>query len=218
MKIFIDIETVPCVEVIDHAPESLVRAFLKRFDDPNKTARELWREKAGLFAEYGKIVCVSMGYVADGKITVKSFAGENEHTILFDVSNALDKATGLVAHNGKDFDYPFLCRRMIVNGIKLPAILQIQNLKPWEIKLEDTLEMWKFGQFNHRAGLAVLCELFGLPSPKAGMDGSQVQDVYYIEKSHTKIADYCEGDVRALINVYRKMQYVEPILQTLETV
>jgi predicted PolB exonuclease-like 3'-5' exonuclease len=213
MRLFIDIETVPRYEDPENHPEFL-ELFKSKFKSELKEGvhwQEVYSLKAGLNAEFGKIVCVSIGYVVDGKITIKSFYDEDERPLLIAVSSALNKATSLVAHNGKEFDYPWLCRRMIVNGIKLPGILQIQNLKPWEIHLEDTVDLWRFGQFNHRASLACMCYLFGLPSPKSGMDGSQVAEVFYKEKDLEKIATYCEGDITALINVYRKMQYQETI-------
>lgn len=218
MKVFIDIETVPQYESFSTADLVTKELFDKKFSyelsnqpayvlEKERTLNDHYRDKAGLFAEFGKIVCVSMGYVSNDSIKTQSFYGENENDVLVRAASAIEKASGLVAHNGKDFDYPWLCRRMMANGIILPTLLQIQNLKPWEIKLEDTMEMWKFGQFQHRASLALLCNLFGLPSPKNGMDGSKVAEVFYQEKDYKKIAEYCEGDVIALINVYRKMNY-----------
>lgn len=219
MKLFIDIETVPIVETFDGLNEELALCYQRKFghelenNSPGKfdCFEDHYLNKAALFAEFGKIVCVSMGYVANDKISVKSFYGDDEKRILTDTILTFEKASGLVAHNGKDFDYPWLCRRMMINGLRLPSLLQIQNLKPWEIKLEDTSEMWKFGQFQHRSSLSLMCNVFGLPSPKKGMDGSQVSEVFYREKNWKKIADYCEGDVVALINVYRKMFYYEPL-------
>lgn len=212
MKLFIDIETVPrhFDTLTDQTPDFII--FKKKFRSEVKDMTapeifELYQEKAALFAEFNQIVCVSIGYVSGDEIKVKSFCSDSEFNILTDVSAAIQKATSLVAHNGKEFDYPVLCRRMIVNGVPLPALLQIQNLKPWEIKLEDTLEMWKFGQFGHRASLESLCNLFEIESPKGDMDGSMVAHVFHVEKDFKMIADYCEGDVRALINVYRTMQY-----------
>lgn len=212
MKLFIDIETVPrYFSKIAHEIRDF-ELFKKKFKAETKDMTttetcELYLEKAALFAEFNQICCASVGYVSGEEIKLKSFYGNSEFQILTDVSAAIQKATSLVAHNGKEFDYPILCRRMIVNGVPLPSLLQIQNLKPWEIKLEDTLEMWKFGQFGHRASLESLCNLFEIESPKGDMDGSMVAQVFHIEKDFKKIADYCEGDVKALINVYRTMQY-----------
>lgn len=212
MKVFIDIETVPrhFTMIAHENPDFYL--FKNKFRSETKDMSvtqicELYLEKAALFAEFGKIVCVSMGYVQNEKIVLKSFCSDDEKQILSNVAMNIDKASSLVAHNGKDFDYPWLCRRMITHGVPLPALLQIQNLKPWEIRLEDTVDMWKFGQFSHKASLALMCSLFGLPSPKDGMDGSKVAEVFYVEKDYQKIASYCEGDVAALINVYRKMNY-----------
>lgn len=204
MKLFIDIETVPV-----NSPDLLElfkKKFAREFNSEDDTWENFYSNKAALFAEFGKIVCVSMGFVVIDKINLKSFCSDNEKQILEDVSKSIDKATSLVAHNGKDFDYPLLCRRMIINGVRLPSLLQIQNLKPWEIKLEDTIEMWKFGQFNHKASLALMCELLGVKSPKGDMDGSKVAETFN-KCDFKKIESYCEGDVVALINVYRKLNY-----------
>lgn len=212
MKLFIDIETVPAYwSLIAHEiPDFYI--FKKKFKTDTEKMMvseicQLYMDKAALYAEFGKVVCVSMGYVQGEEIKLKSFFGDSELQILTDTANAFQKATSLVAHNGKDFDYPFLCRRMIVNGVPLPDLLKIQNLKPWEIKLEDTMEMWRFGQFGHRASLDSLCNVLEVPSPKEGMDGSHVARVFYEDKDYQKIATYCEGDVTALINVYRTMNY-----------
>lgn len=203
MKLFIDIETIP--KVVKAVPDTYIKKFIHKFDS-EQTIGEHYNSNAALYAEFGCVVCVSMAYISDNTIAFKSFCGANERDILTSTSQALSKATGLVAHNGIDFDYPFLCRRMIVNGVPLPSILQIQNLKPWEIKLEDTVAMWKFGQFGHKVSLALMCELFGIPSPKSDMDGSQVADEFHAG-NFDRISKYCEGDVRALVNVYRKMNY-----------
>lgn len=198
MKIFIDIETVPAIT------DKLVELFTNRYKDKPDYKYE---EKAAFFAEFGKIVCVSMGKITkEEKIILKSICHTDERYLLEGVASTLQNATALVAHNGKDFDYPFLCRRMIVNEIPLPNVLQIQNLKPWEIPLEDTIDMWKFGQFNHKVSLALMCELFNIPTPKADMDGSKVAEVFKAG-DYDRLVKYCEGDVISLINVYRKLNY-----------
>lgn len=208
MKLFIDIETVPRHEDFNHMPPELRACYEKKFSheaDDLLGIENHYSNKAGLFAEFGKIVCVSMGYLKDGQPRLTSCCSDNEYQILKDTADMIDKFSGLVAHNGKDFDYPWLCRRMIVNAIPLPGLLRIQNLKPWEIKLEDTVEMWKFGQFNHRASLATMCALFGIDSPKDGMDGSGVFERYKAG-DFDGIAKYCEGDVRALMQVYSRLR------------
>jgi hypothetical protein len=229
MKIFIDIETVPsCAIRQDYTvdmDEETTELYLRRFKSPIrelslvKSVSEMealdrhYIENAALYAEFGKVACVSMAYIHEGQITMKSFCSGDERKDLEAVSVALNKATTLVAHNGKDFDYPFLCRRMIALGIPLPGVLQIQNKKPWDIPLEDTMDMWRFGQFKHSVSLATLCKVFGLQSPKQNMSGDSVWMKYYIAKDLHAIEDYCAGDVVALVNVYRKMQYLEPILK-----
>ncbi|HYF69123.1 MAG TPA: ribonuclease H-like domain-containing protein [Ohtaekwangia sp.] len=212
MKLFLDIETVPnYYSTVAHEIKDF-EIFRKKFksDVANLTVPEicqLYLERAALYAEFGRVVCVSLGYVSGEEIKLKSFCGDSEFQILTDTASALQKATSIVAHNGKDFDYPFLCRRMIVNAVPLPDLLRIQNLKPWEIKLEDTIEMWKFGQFSYKASLESLCNLFEIPSPKTDMSGADVAHVFYVDKDYERISKYCEGDVSALINVYRTMQY-----------
>lgn len=219
MKLFIDLETVRSLE--DPTYNDLVKyGFVKKFTrDGEKTPStphewvDLYIKKAALFAEFGKIICVSMGYVTEeNQIVMKSIYGHNEKEILTELSGVLHKAKHLVGHNAMNFDFPWLCRRMVVHQIPIPSVLDVMNKKPWEMTtLSDTAKMWQFGQFNHYTSLATLCELFGIPSPKEGMDGSEVDAVYYIEKNIEKIKTYCEGDVKSLINVYRVMDYL-PII------
>lgn len=213
MRLFIDIETVPEWESFDDLTDQAQDIYMKKFSHEFEgiEVSEHYSNKAALFAEWGKIVCVSCGYESTAGVVLKSFCRDNEHQILTDLFGVIEKADALASHNGKNFDYPFLCRRMIINGVQLPRLLQIQNLKPWEIRLEDTMEMWKFGQFNASISLASLCNALGIQSPKGDMDGGDVSRVFYVEKDYGRIAKYCEGDVLALINCYRRMNY-QPIL------
>lgn len=214
MRIFIDIETVAIP--VDNVPETYIKRFSHKLAT-DQTIEEHYIANAALYAEFGRIVCVSLGFVhEESSIRLKSFCSDNEQELLVAVAVTLLNATTLVAHNGIDFDYPFLCRRMIINKVNLPPVLQIQGLKPWEIKLEDTVQMWKFGQFGHKVSLALMCDLFGLPSPKADMDGSRVADEFHA-CNYDRIARYCEGDVRSLVNVYRMLNSQEPILETPKT-
>jgi predicted PolB exonuclease-like 3'-5' exonuclease len=213
MKLFVDIETVPQYKDFHEMPEHLKLCYEKKFGHelennvPGKydCFEDHYNAKAALFAEFGKIVCVSMGYLNGNDIRLTSFCSEDEIDILKQTAAMIDKFDGLVAHNGKDFDYPWLCRRMLVNAVPLPSLLRIQNLKPWEIRLEDTVEMWKFGQFSHRVSLAMMCHLFGIPSPKQDTDGSGVWEMYKA-KDFAAITKYCEGDVAALIKVYNRLK------------
>jgi 3'-5' exonuclease len=219
MRIYLDIETVKGLEnpTIDQLEKNgFVRKFTREFQNKDLTAEDwikLYHERAALYAEFGKIVCVSMGYVNEAEqIVLKSFASTDERALLEGVAITLNKTTSLVAHNGLNFDYPWLCRRMIINGVRIPDVLDTRGKKPWEISLLDTAKDWQFNQWNYHVSLSTLCELLGLPSPKAGMDGSQVGDVYYNEKDLEKIKNYCEGDIVALINVHRVMNYQQPII------
>lgn len=208
-KLFIDIETVRSHDTFESLPKEMRDAYKKKFmretDDLVMPIEKHYEDKAGLFAEFGKIVCVSMGYLDGTDIRLTSFCSDNEIEILKQTASAIQKADGLVAHNGKDFDYPWLCRRMLIKAVPLPSLLRIQNLKPWEIKLEDTVEMWRFGQFSHKVSLAVMCHLFGIPSPKQNGDGSGVWDMYKA-KDFESIAKYCEGDVIALVKLYQRLK------------
>jgi 3'-5' exonuclease len=144
-----------------------------------------------------------------GKFSVSTIAHENEAQVLKQFSALLtDKFNttnhALCAHNGKEFDFPFLCRRFIINNMPLPGILRIQGLKPWEVKHIDTLDLWKFGDYKHYTSLNLLAHVFGIPSPKDSMDGSMVAKTFYEEKDLKKIAEYCTKDVITLARVYRR--------------
>jgi DNA polymerase elongation subunit (family B) len=114
------------------------------------------------------------------------------------------KDLSLCAHNGKEFDFPYLSRRMMVNGISLPAVLDNAGKKPWEVKFVDTLELWKFGDYKHYTSLELLAYLFGIPTPKDDIDGSMVAGIYYQEKDLPRIARYCEKDVLTIIRLLLK--------------
>ncbi len=231
---YIDIETVPAFKSFDDADERTQELFKKKmrvdmieweseqsFMSPDIRTpeivklRHLYSERAGLFAEFNKIVCISLGTVLQGNpesIYIKSFAGDNEVDILTALSAALKNSYQMCAHFGKGFDYPVLCRKYVIHQIPIPQILNISGLKPWEVPLHDTQDMWKFGDMRHTASLDLLAHCFGLPSPKEEMDGSEVGHYYYnVPDGLKKIVEYCERDVKTLINVHRKMNYL-PIL------
>jgi DNA polymerase elongation subunit (family B) len=147
-------------------------------------------------------------------IRVKSFAHDDEHTLLSQFKRLLDdhyKNAILCGHNAKEFDFPYICRRMLINGISLPLALDIAGKKPWEIRHLDTMELWKFGDYKAYTGLALLCHVFGIPTPKDDITGADVARVYYEDKDLERIAVYCEKDVIALIQVYLKM-HLEPLV------
>ena len=216
--LFFDIETVPLTYEFKDLEERAQglwdrkTRFLQQRD--NLSPDELY-EKAGIYAEFGKVVCISMGFVlqkeGETQIRVKSIANENEKILLqeyIDLLNSYYDSPDFLfcAHNGKEFDIPFLCRRILINGLKLPFILNVSGKKPWEIKHLDTMELWKFGDFKNYTSLDLLTYIFNIPTPKDDMDGSQVAKVFYEEKNLDRIIHYCEKDVIATIQLFRKYQ------------
>ena len=216
--LFFDIETVPLTYEFKDLEERAQglwdrkTRFLQERD--NLSPDELY-EKAGIYAEFGKVVCISMGFVlqkeGETQIRVKSIANENEKILLqeyIDLLNSYYNSPDFLfcAHNGKEFDIPFLCRRILINGLKLPFILNVAGKKPWEIKHLDTMELWKFGDFKNYTSLDLLTYIFNIPTPKDDMEGSQVAKVFYEEKNLDRIIHYCEKDVIATIQLFRKYQ------------
>ncbi|MFC2110301.1 3'-5' exonuclease, partial [Bacteroidota bacterium] len=168
-------------------------------------------ERAGIWAEFGKIVCISVGYFVNSKVEVsfrvKSFYGDDEAKLLSEFKELLDNHFSrpqhlLCGHNGKEFDFPFIARRMIVNRINLPQKLNLFGKKPWEVPHLDTLELWKFGDYKHYTSLKLLTNLLEIPSPKEDIDGSQVAEVYYKNKDLKRIANYCEKDTIAVAQLF----------------
>ncbi len=217
--LFLDVETVPQVYDFKAVPERAKYLFnekVKNQVNEEVTVEQLYRQRGGILAEFGKIICISVGYIQkiddEYKLRLKSFYGDDEKKILEDFSALLNKSFKnekedvLCAHNGKEFDFPYLCRRMLVNGIKIPKILQIMGKKPWEIKHIDTMEMWKFGDYKAYTSLSLLCHVFNIPTPKDDITGADVARVYYEEKDLDRIRIYCEKDVIALIQLYLNMK------------
>jgi 3'-5' exonuclease len=223
--LFLDIETVGCTDHYSKLNERLKTQwarkanFLKR--EESQTDEELFHERAGIYAEFGKIVVIAIGIYIENEhgelgLRTKSFADHDEKKLLLDFKNMLEKmgpAVRLCAHNGKEFDFPYLCRRMLVNDLALPSVLNTAGKKPWEVNHLDTMEMWKFGDFKHYTSLDLLLAIFNIPSSKGVMDGSMVSKVYYQEGDLNKIAEYCVGDVVAIAQLYLKMKG-SPILKS----
>jgi len=218
--LFLDIETVPEEQNFSNLPEIKQELFAQKTQYQRKediTPEEFY-ERAGIWAEFGKIVCISVGFFDDHIETLtfrlKSFYGDDEAEILINFKNLLQKFYNkkqhvLCAHNGKEFDFPYIARRMIINKIKLPEKLNLFGKKPWEVPHLDTLEMWKFGDFKHYTSLNLLTNILGIASPKGDIDGSQVAHVYYIDKDLDRIAKYCENDTLAVAQVYLRMMNLE---------
>lgn len=217
--LFIDIETVPMTPNYSELPENYKKLWDKKsayICNEEQTAEDVY-ERAGIYAEFGKIICISAGYILEGEgsnrlIRIKSFSSENEAELLSDFSDTLNRfyrAKGqafLCAHNGKEFDFPYISRRMLINGVKLPIALNVQGLKPWETTFLDTLELWKFGDFKHYTSLELLSAIFNIPTPKGDIDGSMVADVYYKENDLARIVKYCENDVLTVARLFFKLR------------
>lgn len=212
--LFIDIETAPIAPEFGKLSENWQKLWehkMKTQLNEGETAEDLYN-RAGIYAEFGRIICISMGYISmkeNVKIyRVKSFYDENEKILIVNFFQALQQFTKagkrkLCAHNGQEFDFPYIARRAIVHGLNLPKILDIAGTKPWEIKdqLLDTLQLWKFGDYKHYTSLSLLCELFNIPTPKDDIDGSQVWKVYWEDNNLDRIVRYCEKDTLAVANL-----------------
>lgn len=202
----LDIEAVPQYPSYDDLSDewkALWNHKMKHQAKDEITPSDLYN-RAGIYAEFGKIICISAGYfVSEGgklKFRIKSFCGDNEKFLLGEFNELLDNSYNkeehlLCAHNGKEFDFPYIARRCLINGIKIPDILDISGKKPWEVKHLDTMEIWKFGDFKSYTSLNLLAEVFKIESPKADIDGSQVWSVYWIDKDLDRIKTYCQKDV-----------------------
>ncbi|MEZ4825894.1 MAG: 3'-5' exonuclease [Bacteroidia bacterium] len=223
--LFLDVETVPVVATFSELPERLKPLWEKKGlqyqkNDPEKSLPELFEQKAGIHAEFGKIVCISCGYIQfdEGQIphiTMKSYFGADELDILRSFGRMLDKYTSvkdnrrLCAHNGKEFDFPYLGRRFVIHGLPIPQALSVYGKKPWETAFIDTMELWKFGDYKAYTSLDLLSAILGIPSPKDDMDGSQVADVFWKEKDYERIKTYCEKDVLTTVQVLLRMSRQE---------
>lgn len=208
--LFLDIETVPQYSSYEEVPPIVAELWDKKsqyFRKNEESAEEVY-ERAGIWAEFGRIICISMGFVffrnEERCFRVKSFYGDDEKALLQEAAEQIqqffDKKTmaKLCAHNGKEFDFPYIARRMLINGLKLPKVLDIAGAKPWETPFIDTLELWKFGDYKHYTSLNLLTHIFNIPTPKDDIDGSMVAEVYYKEKNIQRIVVYCEKDVLAI--------------------
>ncbi|MCT4588593.1 MAG: 3'-5' exonuclease [Carboxylicivirga sp.] len=220
--LFLDIETVPqesCFENVDPDLQKMWEKKSDYFRQEEQSAADVYG-RAGIYAEFGKIVCISVGIISarGGRriFRVKSFAGDNEKVLLEDFGQMLshfarDIHKNMCGHNAKEFDFPYIARRMLINGVKLPAILDVAGKKPWEVKFLDTMDMWKFGDYKHYTSLNLLTTIFNIPSPKDDIDGSQVASVFYEEKDIDRIARYCEKDVLATAQLFLRFKGEELI-------
>lgn len=216
--LFLDIETVAETKTFQELPERKQELWKKKSaffrDAEDKTPDELY-ERAGIYAEFGKIVVISVGYFSElepePKLRITAFYGHDEKSLLQEFADLLNskhfnsKDTKLCAHNGKEFDFPYIGRRMLVQGIELPKALQLSGKKSWEIPHLDTLELWKFGDYKHYTSLDLLASIFHIESSKDDIDGSQVNSVYYEQNDLDRIMEYCKRDVSVLVQVFLRL-------------
>lgn len=221
--LFMDIETVSGVKRFENLAEKWQELWVKKIGrslPEGFSIDEYYTEKAALFAEFGKVVCISVGYYnSRGNQQVfrlKSLFGEGEREILKEFSELLfqfekhDRTWGFAGHNIREFDLPYLSRRMLINGLSIPDSMSFYNQKPWEMNIIDTMQIWRFGDFKNYTSLELLSASLGVPSPKSDINGSQVGEVFW-QGDYKRIAEYCQRDVLAVANIINRMNG-EPIL------
>lgn len=217
--IFIDIETASAQPSLEELEPTMQALWLKKAqfltEQDEKDDPQFYFERAGIYAEFGKVIAISVGILHYNEqkepcLRVKGLKSTNEKELLeyfVDLFQNYDQSKiQLCAHNGKEFDYPYLSRRMLINGIQLPFYLELSGKKPWEVQHLDTLQMWKFGDWKSYTSLELLTQIFGIPSPKGDIDGSDVNRVFYEEQDLDRISHYCNQDVVATAQVYLKMK------------
>ena len=221
--LFLDVETVPCspnFEDLDITFQTLWTEKTAWQRKEEYTPAEFYKLKAGVMAEFAKIICISVGYLFveknENHFRIKSFYGDNENQIITNFNELLNtqfnkKQHQLCAHNGKEFDFPFIARRTLINGLKLPALLDIAGKKPWEVNHLDTMELWKFGDYKHYTSIKLLAALFNIPTPKDDIDGSQVAGVYWNDKDLERIKKYCQKDTLTVAQLLLKYKGEELI-------
>ncbi|HAN39131.1 MAG TPA: 3'-5' exonuclease [Chitinophagaceae bacterium] len=222
--LFIDIETVPMAasfQALSTTWQELWFEKISKTMPENSSVEEIFIQRAGVMAEFAKIVCISTGYLQQEqnqwKLRIKSFAGDDEKKLLetfITTCNKIQQQWPLFqfcGHNIKEFDIPFLCRRMLVHGLPLPSYLYLHNAKPWEVKAVDTLHWWRFGDYKNYTSLHLLASVLGIPTSKDDITGSEVQHVYYKEQNLQRIVTYCQKDVAVVANIMLRFQE-QPLL------
>ena len=218
--LLIDIETVPQVPAFNQLTAEWQKLFSDKISKTvpeNQNIEDSYRQKAGILAEFAKVICISTGFFYADKsgnicLKMKSIYGDDEESVLNEFIELVKKFSAhnrnfkFAGHNIREFDIPFLCRRMLINNIDLPQSFQLQGAKPWEINMVDTLQWWKFGDYKNYISLHLLANVLGIPTSKNDIDGSMVQDVYYLEKDINKIVAYCQRDVVVVAQVLQKFK------------
>lgn len=220
--LIIDIETVPLLHDFNLMPEGLQEHWIHKMNflhlsDEEKTDPEaIFRERAGIYAEFGKIICIGMGYVSlnenKPEVRLKSIKNDDEQMLLKEFCSTIKlfaeqhKDIIFCGHNIKEFDIPYICRRMLINGLELPRCLDIAGLKPWQVSHQDTLELWRFGDYKNYTSLDLLAQVLDVPTSKTDMDGSMVAAAYWQDNNLMGIADYCLRDVYTTALVYLRLK------------
>ena len=219
--LFLDIETVPEKPTFQELEENvqILWAQKTQYQRKDEISAEDFYERAGIWAEFGKIICISVGYF-HLKNDIKSFRVTTFHGDEIDLLKQFKQLLQehfsrpkhlLCAHNGKEFDFPYIARRMVINGIELPYKLDLFGKKPWEVPHLDTMELWKFGDYKHYTSLKLLAYVLGIPSPKEDIDGGMVRQVYYEDKDVERIIKYCERDVITVVQIVLRLRNEELI-------
>ncbi len=212
--LFLDIETIPASPSYEDVPELFKRLWDKKADNikrnENDTPGSLY-PRAGIYAEFGKVICISAGYFRNKEFRIKSFYGDDETVLLGRFCQMLNSHFSssdkfLCAHNGKEFDFPFLARRILIQGLKLPFILDTAGRKPWEVQHLDTMELWKFGDYKHYTSLELLAAVFDIPTPKDDISGADIHRVYWQEHDLERIRTYCQKDVLTVARLFLAYQ------------
>jgi DNA polymerase elongation subunit (family B) len=219
--LFLDIETVPLYPDFGSVPEEEQLYFTEKtaYQRKEEVSPEDFYSRAGIWAEFGKIICISVGYFASSSaprdFRLRSFYGE-EKGLLLEFKALLDTFFNtarhrMCGHNAKEFDFPFIARRMLIHQIQLPKMLLLFDKKPWEVPHIDTMHLWRFGDFKHYTSLKLMAHVLQIPSPKEDIDGSQVADVYYKENDLERIVAYCERDVVTVAQLFLRLR-IESLL------
>jgi hypothetical protein len=226
--LFIDIETVPNQPDFESMTDVMQAEWVKKAKtvkpaiDGNTDPAMLFAERAGIFSEFAKVVCIGIGSLHNTEtgwiMRLKSLVNDNEKVLLNDFCELIGKFTNhhkemrFCGHNIKEFDIPFLRRRMVINGVALPLTMQVAGKKPWEVSHIDTIDMWRFGDYKNYTSLSLLAAVLGIPSPKSDIDGSQVAGVYWRDKDLQRIGHYCLQDVYTSAKVYLRLKGIHDII------
>ena len=209
--LFLDIETVPLSASYEEQSDRMKKLWDKkaiRLIKDEEDSSETIYPRAGIYSEFGKIICISVAFFHNNKLRVKSYYGDNEKDLLIEFKGLLDKYFNksehlLCGHNAKEFDFPYIARRMLINKVKIPKVLDIAGKKPWEVNHLDTMQLWKFGDYKNYTSLDLLTAIFDIPTPKDDIDGSEVWKVYWQDNDLNRIKTYCEKDTITVVRLFQ---------------